>query len=70
MTEKNFVNAYVSYDKEKVENIVNQLKAMNVTMKVNTTTDSITKETIYEIFVIEEMINKVHEIIINLQQRD
>ncbi|MBN2851860.1 MAG: hypothetical protein JXQ23_03905 [Clostridia bacterium] len=70
MSEDGYLSAYVSYDKKRVEDIANELKTLNITMKVITTTDSQSKETIYEVLVIENMIDKVHEIIINLQQQD
>jgi len=59
-----FVTVYTTYDKDNVEKIISKLNALNITMKFRTSTESTSKNALYEILVLKKDIDNAHDIII------
>lgn len=62
-----FVSIYTSYDKLNIDRILSILNSLNIEMKIKTSTDITSKDTIYEILVLEQFKDQVHNIIIENQ---
>ncbi|MBN2558511.1 MAG: hypothetical protein JXB33_07150 [Clostridia bacterium] len=66
MNESGYVKAFTTYDKQSAVSIISALRSEGLKMIYRTTTEPASDDVLYEIDALEKDIDRVHEIILNI----
>ncbi len=68
MTEDGYTSIYTTYDKSMAVTLISALRENNIRMIYRTSTETGSEDVLYEVGVLENDINKAHDIIFSLKQ--